>query len=345
MTKTISIIIPVYNLENIINHTLESLINQINDDFEIIIVNDGSTDNTLEVINVFFQKVNFKNYRIINKVNGGVSSARNIGIYESSGEYLYFLDGDDYISNDMISTVRDYIDSYKPDVLIWGYNLVNENHESIFEYFDSYNFDSNKSSGLDAIKAILNENKSLSVCTCSALYRKEIIVENNIKYTEGCTNGEDQEFIFKVLLNAKSVYYIKKVLSFYYQREGSISNSFSIKRFDAISALERVYNYFVKNGINDDYILDYLNNNYIIDNYLYNFKSCLLYLVRKEKLPIKNAVKLLQDKIEICYSGLDDYIRRKIKVANYKSLTANVKHKLYLKSPLLYSIVVLLVKK
>ena len=94
----VSVIIPAYNVESQIVRTLESLLNQREKQFEIIVVDDGSTDNTNQVAELMLNESKHKNFKIIKKKNGGVSSARNMGIRESNGEYLLFLDGDDYVS-------------------------------------------------------------------------------------------------------------------------------------------------------------------------------------------------------------------------------------------------------
>ena len=129
----LSIIIPAYNVQNNIHNTLFSLLNQSNKNFEIILVNDGSTDNTLEVVERILSKNNLINYKIVNKENGGVSSARNVGILEAQGEYLYFLDGDDYVSPNMVSIVNSYIiNNNYPDIIAWGYDNVDENGLSLY---------------------------------------------------------------------------------------------------------------------------------------------------------------------------------------------------------------------
>ncbi|NLZ38774.1 MAG: glycosyltransferase [Firmicutes bacterium] len=340
----LSIIIPAYNVQNNIHNTLFSLLNQSNKNFEIILVNDGSTDNTLEVVERILSKNNLINYKIVNKENGGVSSARNVGILEAQGEYLYFLDGDDYVSPNMVSIVNSYIiNNNYPDIIAWGYDNVDENGNVLREYFDR--FDKNKiklqkMTGLEALENILL-NKTFWIWTCSAVYKKELITYNNLFYSEGCSSGEDHEFIFKALSIAKEVIFVDKVLSFYVQREGSISNSYNIRRFDVVGALQRSANY-IKINANDNILVDYLENNFLVDNFFYNFDSCLRYIYSSKKLTsIVNFSKASRfvNEIEIAYPGLTTKIKKKI-IKSIKTAPLKVKIKCccYLISPLLYII-------
>lgn len=346
MSNLISIIVPAFNVQNHISLTLNSLLSQDDKEFEIIIINDGSTDDTLKVSEEIMRKSDFSNYKIIDKINGGVSSARNRGIQESTGEYLYFLDGDDYISSDMISTVKSYINVNKTDVIAWGYNLVREDNSTISEYFDTYEFKLSKMTGEEALRFILIKPNVLRIWTCSAVYRKDLIIGNDLFYTKGCSNGEDQEFSYKVLSRAKEVYLINKVLSFYVQRNESISNSYSIKRFDAIFAIDRTANYIKKNSINiNKEILHNIENNYMIDNYLYNFNSCIYYLCSRESMSIIKAINYLKNDINTAYPGLVNLIEKKIKTVKKVDLLTNFLHKLYLINPVMYVFIMILRRK
>jgi glycosyltransferase involved in cell wall biosynthesis len=137
--EALSIIIPAFNIEKYIGVTLNSLLHQVDQDFEIIIVNDGSTDNTLKVVENIMCNSEFRNYKIINQQNSGVSTARNRGLAEAQGKYVYFLDGDDYVSNHMVSIVKKCIEDEDPDIIAWGYDTVREDKAIISHYFDKHN--------------------------------------------------------------------------------------------------------------------------------------------------------------------------------------------------------------
>lgn len=335
--NTISIIIPAYNVQNNIHNTLNSLLVQTVHDFEIIIVNDGSIDNTLSIVENILSKSNFNNYKIINKENGGVSSARNRGISEATGEYIFFLDGDDYVSYDMVGTVKSYINNGKPDVIAWGYNSVREDKSVLSCYFNLYSSELNRMTGMEALKNILIRNRSLRIWTCSAVYKKDLIIDNKLLYTEGCSNGEDQEFTFKALSRANKFCFINKILSFYVQREGSISNSYNINRFDAIAAMNRTARYIRESLLGEsEEIAHYIEYNYLIDNYLSIFYSCMEYLLTQKKLSSIQAINYLMNDIDKAYSGLNADINNKIQFITNINLKTKMKYKLFLKNPVFF---------
>lgn len=236
----ISIIIPAYNAENCIQNSLVSLANQSMKNIEIIIVNDGSEDNTLEVVNTIIKKYNFKNIKIINTSNRGVSAARNTGICKSVGEYIFFLDSDDFVSEDFINMLE-YNMEFDFDVIAWKYDLINKEKKIVSRYDERHSKLYDKLSSIEAVEYYL-EGK-MRIWTCSAIYRRSFLLENDLKFSEGCKNGEDIEFIIKSLYLSTGVYFIDKTLSFYFLREGSISNKYDIRRFDVVEALIRTANF------------------------------------------------------------------------------------------------------
>ncbi|MEN3009351.1 glycosyltransferase family A protein, partial [Pseudothermotoga sp.] len=122
----VTFVVPAYNVERYIPKTLNSLLSQTDKDFEIIVVNDGSTDNTYAVVKDILEKSDFRNYKIITNPNGGPSSARNTGIKEAQGEYIIFLDGDDYVSPNLVERIRKVISTNKVDVICWKFQRVDE---------------------------------------------------------------------------------------------------------------------------------------------------------------------------------------------------------------------------
>lgn len=331
----LSIIIPAYNVEMYISNTLYSLINQTNNDFEIIIINDGSTDGTKTKVENIFLENKFNDYRIINKENGGVSSARNRGIIESTGDYIFFLDGDDYVESVLVEDIYNYIKNYEPDIICWGFDVVNEYKTIISNYFDNYEYEKLIISGIDALKKIIIDNE-MWIWTGSAIYSKKLILDNNLKYTEGCTNGEDQEFTFKALSNAKSVVFIDKILSYYLQRSSSVSNSYNIKRFDSINAMLRVSEYMNnKDGTIDEHIRTSIRSKNIIYNYFYNFNSCLDALKSELNYSQKKSIKLIIDDINRNYPNMNNYIKKSLNYNNI-SIKEKVKYKIFLFAPTIY---------
>lgn len=324
----LSIIIPAFNVEKFIRDTLNSLIKQTVKEFEVIVVDDGSLDNTYSESKKILLNSGLKSYKVIQKENGGVSSARNKGLEQSTGEYVLFLDGDDYLSYEAVESILKHIDQ-GPEVVCWGYDTVNENKTVINSYFDLVDFKMKDLSGIECLRSVII-NKTLFLWTGSVLYNKKFLIENEIKYTNGCSNGEDQEFIYKALSRANKVLFINKVLSYYLQREGSISNSYNLKRFDAINAMKRTYKFIEQSS--DPKMIEvgeYLRGHKIIGNYFYNLESCYM------KASNRN-IKELFLKIDEINPGLNyevKMIMQKFKSRNIKYL---LKVKLFLISPSLY---------
>lgn len=203
----ISIIIPLYNKEVSISRAIYSVLNQTYQNYEIIIVDDGSTDSSVDIVKPFLDN---SYIRLIRKQNGGVSSARNRGIDEAKYNYIAFLDADDCWKNDFLETLVELIKNTKNAVL-WG-----GRQEMIKDDKSFYSSKSNLPDGFNgyicnywdiAIRGLLYHASSIIV-------RKDAIIDTNIKFNENLVKGEDLDFYFRIALKHK-VAYIDKVISEY----------------------------------------------------------------------------------------------------------------------------------
>lgn len=233
--RKISVIIPVYNVEKYLTKCLESIVNQTFEDIEIICINDSSTDNSLKILNEFAQHDN--RIKVISQPNGGVFSARHAGMETANGDYLLFVDSDDWIDTTLIEKAYKKITETKTDVLIFGAYTVKNNNVSNGMY--SVNKISkkfkNKILTLDDYK-----NNIFKFCPTawSKLYRRNFIVENNIRFQE-MKDSEDQLFYIHTMLKAKSIYILNENLYYYVKnREGSLTNN-TMK--SSISPIENFY--------------------------------------------------------------------------------------------------------
>lgn len=185
----ISVIIPVYNTEEYLRKCLDSVVNQSYKNIEIICVNDGSTDNSLKILNEYAKDNRVK---IIDKRNGGVSSARNVGLDNAKGEYISFVDSDDYIELNTYEICHNNLSNGDYDILTFGY--VNEPAKELRTIipgdFDACEF-------LDLRFPI-----GYSV---NSIYKKKIIDENNIRFDENVSIGEDNLFILMFLLKSSKL--------------------------------------------------------------------------------------------------------------------------------------------
>lgn len=215
----LSIIVPVYNVENYIEKCVQSLIEQTLKDTEIIIVNDGTKDKSIDIV----RKFNDKRIKIINKRNGGLSSARNVGIKVANGKYITFVDSDDFIELD--SAYEEMIgiaNKYNADIVVgnasYYYNdgkKVSMNVEMSFE---------NRiiSNEQYIIKCV--DTKRIFVPVWLNIYKKDLIINNNLYFEEGILH-EDELFSTQIFIKAKKIALYKKKFYDYRQRQGSIMYS------------------------------------------------------------------------------------------------------------------------
>ena len=189
----ISVVIPVFNGERFIERAVLSVINQTYKDIELIVVNDGSTDRTLEVLDELWKKYKPKG-KIISIENSGSAHARNVGLDNISGDYFCLLDADDYFDTEIFEKVFKKYNSF--DVCYYGYSNLDENGNLIKNYNDSFQF-IDSLSGVEI--AILKIKKSIWICHGSAIYNRKILEENSIRYIDGINHAEDFYFIISML--------------------------------------------------------------------------------------------------------------------------------------------------
>ncbi len=197
MNPMISVIIPVYNVEKYINACLESVRQQTYKNYEVIIVNDGSTDQSSKIIDDYLKKYDLNNYILLNKENGGICSARNCGLTHASGEWIFFLDSDDWLENNALSTLVECLEQNPSDLVFGGIRAVNEKTGES-EVWDHYprNF--------GCIPEEWNGLHSFEFCW-ARLYRKAIIDEYNIRFDTRILYAED---------NAWQMDYVSKIRSY-----------------------------------------------------------------------------------------------------------------------------------
>jgi len=256
--KMISIIIPVYNKEKFIKNTLDSVIKQTIKNYEIIIVNDGSTDNSLSIIEEYFKKNNNTKYSIITQCNKGVSEARNIGIEEANGEYIFFLDGDDEIKENSLEILSKNIKCTNSDFSVCGYNVyendkvVNTNKFLATQQYKSYDF----------LKLFIKSK--VNIYMGNALYKKSIIKNNNIKFDTKYNYNEDQIFIYKYLIRCKNVFFDERKLFIYTRGESSVTTRVSNERVSNINIFIDFIEFMNKSDIENKKSIIELINNYKI---------------------------------------------------------------------------------
>lgn len=247
----ISVVIPVYNAEAYLDQCVESVLSQTFSDLEIILVNDGSTDGS--GMKCDFYKNKDKRIKVVHKNNGGLSSARNIGIENSSGEYIGFIDSDDWVSCDMYDYLYRMIRSYKADVSSIAYTVVN-GREPIFAVHNCkreciINMQQ-KEAMRYYLKAGMEKVNDYSVCT--KLYKAELF--NKIRFPDGRLY-EDMGTNFSILSRVQSYVKSNRICYYYYYNMKSITKSrFSLKQMDVFIACDGIEE-ICKNRIKDEYLI------------------------------------------------------------------------------------------
>ncbi|MEF2889415.1 glycosyltransferase [Turicibacter sanguinis] len=215
MNPFLSIIIPFFNAEEYIEQTISSICKQITDDIEIILIDDGSTDNTHSIIYTFINKYNnIFYYRILNCGTGG---ARNYGISRSNGKYIWFIDSDDYISEEALDKLISNLKKTNTDVLhfnfkyVWD-DMIKENKKQII-------FDGNGNEFL--VKGLLRNQ--ISITTWSNIFKRDLIDRHKIRFTPNIF-VEDEEFFLKVFAVSDRIISVNDVYYYYVQRNNSVAN-------------------------------------------------------------------------------------------------------------------------
>lgn len=245
----ISIIVPVYNVEEYLEKCIDSILNQIFKDFELILVNDGSTDNSLDICKRY--KSIDDRICIIDKKNGGLSSARNAGLDIAKGEYIGFVDSDDYIHPQMYEILYDQIIKNKADISICNYEEVYNYDECYFHYNENNKPDTiiEYLSNIQSLERIDSPEGVIFVVAWNKLYKRDIF--KNLRYKHGIIH-EDEYIIHRILYKCEKVVHIKKALYFYMQRDGSImQEKTKITRIDYLLALSDRINFFYEKGLKD----------------------------------------------------------------------------------------------
>lgn len=227
----ISIIVPVYNVEKYIVKCLESIVNQDYKDFELLIVNDGTKDDSIKLANEYLKDKDI-NYQIINKDNGGLASARNTGIRNAKGDALVCIDSDDCISKDFLSCLYDSLKDN--DFSFCNFKYVKE---------QTCPFDSNTNTMLLDKERLIDVflRRSINFVVPSMMFRKDFLINNNLLFNENIRFSEDQPFIWEVILKSTKCIYLYRKMYGYYLRSNSIMTSSKYEKI--ASSFEEYKNY------------------------------------------------------------------------------------------------------
>jgi glycosyltransferase involved in cell wall biosynthesis len=304
MNDKISVIIPVYNDEAYLTQTIESLLRQSYQNYELIFVDDGSTDGSGKLLDKYADKYKVS---VIHQENRGVSAARNVGIQNSTGTYIAFVDGDDEVDSDYLMAL--YLDMirYNADMVHHIYtNLFSDGKTSSSSGEDIHKL----MTSMEYIKSQILAGKDTSAC--AKLFKRSIIKKNSLLFSEGISNLEDMLFLFEYSFCTKNVYYSTQS---HYNRiiniKGVAFSPFNKKKMTALMTFDKIKEYLLHMpcGFDKEQLLTLnaiaklrnliyfmtqliLLNDYNSDDF-YDLKhnSMLIYQNYKNKIPKKIKLK------------------------------------------------------
>lgn len=262
-----SLIIPVYNVQPYIRKCLDSVLKQDCGDWEALLIDDGSSDGSGEICDEY--AATDSRFRVFHKENGGVSSARNVGLDNARGEWIWFVDPDDWIKENSLSSLDFYIKRCNADFIIFGIEYYNEDYRIIASERHEQRIGYSKDE-------TIGKSDFSTVCY---IIKSNIITDNSLLFSTGVPMGEDMEFQYKCLICCKSPIYTDLVLYSCLHRRGSATNN-NQSRYNAaicsVIVMEHLTDYIIKNNIIESQWLaarinrvfkNVLSSNALVDRY------------------------------------------------------------------------------
>lgn len=213
---TISVVIPVYNTQQYIIECINSLVQQTYQDFEVLLVDDGSTDNSAKIITEYIKRNNLSRFHLFSKENGGVSSARNYGISRARGDWLTFIDSDDWVEPEFLQNMIDELKSYPADFCMTGFRRyieatgeINDSHRPDFAYGPT-----------DTLLPVILFNHPIA-----RLFSRSILMEHNIRFDLAIHFAEDTAFMFDYIQHTDRILVLNESQYVYRVRSGSLTTS------------------------------------------------------------------------------------------------------------------------
>ena len=284
MKEKISVIIPVYQVESYLKKCIDTVIEQTYQNIEIILIDDGSKDNCPQICEEYAQKDT--RIKVIHKENEGLSEARNVGIENATGEYLFFVDSDDWVDTDILGHLYKIMLDTKSDIVECQYEKAYQERTIAKQEKETVQVIEAK----QALENLITESCGNHVVTWNKLYKKEIF--SGIRFPKGKLH-EDEFTTYKLLYQANCIAVTSLKLYYYRQRENSIiTTKFGYKRLDIIQAFEEKLEFYQEKGEMQLYRLE-------IAKFLYILMYCYYY-AKKSKLE-KDTIKNIKKKYRKTY--------------------------------------------
>lgn len=294
MKPLISVIVPIYNVEQYLCRCVECLTAQTYKNLEIILVDDGSPDNCPQFCDEYAKKDS--RIKVIHKKNGGLSDARNAGMKVATGEYISFIDSDDYVSNDFIETLYNAILSENSDIVECSVVKFYED-----EHFDEYKDDLKITSfnTEESLSKLIAENP-FKQHVWNKLYKSDLV--SGVPYAVGKLN-EDEFWTYQIFGQAKKVTRVNKTMYYYFQRQSSImGNTYNLRRLDALEGKANRQKYIEKYfpGLAAQAKVD------LFESCIFAYQSVLKYMGGKDKKIAKKVIYSYKDSFELSKEEIDN---------------------------------------
>lgn len=260
--KSVSIIVPVYNVERYLKRCLDSLISQTLQNIEIIVVNDGSPDNSQEIIDAYISQ--YDCIKAYVKENGGQSDARNYGLARATGEYIAFVDSDDYVDKNMYEVMYRKAKESNYDVVVCDFEEIYESYVRCCS--------SRVLNDLQDRKQVKAQMCDMYPAPWNKIYKRELIMKG-MEFKKGVW-AEDVEWMYRLLPYVETIGVIKEAFYKYVQREGSVSRSNDLRIFDYIYNWNGVVDFYKENDLYNEYYYE-LEYSYVRYLYATFIKACL----------------------------------------------------------------------
>ncbi len=279
--KRVSVVVPVYNMEKYLCRCMDTLLNQSTDDMEIILVDDGSKDESAEMCDDYAKKYPDL-IRTVHKENGGLSSARNAGIDVSKGEYVIFPDPDDWVEPDYIARLLEIYDQYSPDLACVGHFVDYESGESVVANKNTPFVTLDR---LDAQKALMSYP---NVCgfAWNKLYKLSIIRQHNLRFLDDVGTTEDMDFAYRYLKYCQNICFDPQTRVYHYFQRGDSATlcGFSMGNFNSIRTYEKI----IEDSVDNKELIT------IAKQQICNTAINLICAYKKEKIDNKQVYKSLR---------------------------------------------------
>lgn len=281
----VSVIIPVYNIQNYLKKCIDSVVSQTLKDLEVIIVNDGSTDASLEIAEQY--AASDHRIEIYNQKNKGLGAARNTGLAKATGEYVFFLDGDDYVDCNAFASLYEYACQNDLDIVVFGYKRIDENDNVIAEP----NFGEGIRGKNEAFSDALSFKFSPSVT--NKLYRRKLFSQHDVSFPENFLH-EDIPVTYRLFWYANRVGSLSQSYYYWLQRDKSITGIFSHKHIDDVmTAFSMIKNFLIEQSQYEKFKSDFYGG--CLAMFIVLYKRAMISTKSENR---ENFVKYLRDKIK-----------------------------------------------